>query len=90
MRNIIRGYIKNIPKGSIFDSHAIIFKLIQSNSNEYLTNFTGNTTAIYHGTIGQIIAEFENDPNDRIKRIGNSWSKNIRDKFSKCTCWEKL
>ncbi len=92
MKGIIRSIIREIPKGNIFDSHTVIFLLIQQHSDEYLKSFNLNlnTTELYHAHLGKIIAEFENDPVDKIERIGESYSKNIHDTFSPCACWRKL
>lgn len=89
MKDVIRIIIKKIPRKTIFDSHTIIFKLRQDFSDEYLKNYNGKSTQLYHADLGQIIAEFENDPVDRIVRCGKSWSKNVLDKYSPCACWKK-
>jgi hypothetical protein len=87
MKNAIREIISEIPTGVIFDTHSIIIRLVQSYSDIYLSNFNSGTTETYHGRIGQNIASFEGEI---IERQGTSWSKNIRDNFSPCTCWVKL
>lgn len=89
MKDIIIEIVKrDIPRGLIFDSHAVIFLLLQKSSDDYLTQNKNQTTASYHGSIAAAIASLEND--GLINKVGSSWSKNIHDKFSKCECWKKL
>ncbi len=89
MKNTIRSIIKKIPRNVIFDSHTIIFRLRQDFSDVYLNNYNKKGTKLYHGELGQIIAEFQKDPTDKIELCGKSWSKNVLDKYSTCTCWKK-
>lgn len=91
MKNIddaIVEIINSIPAEHVFDSHAVIFMLIQRDSDIYLSSFTGGTTESYHGIIAQKIASLENSI---IQRVGNgkSFSKNVHDNFSECTCWTR-
>lgn len=90
MKELIRKQIMGITEGLIFDTHVVVDSLIQSNTDEYLSNYTGGTTELYHGKIGQVIAGFETGDDKLVERVGESWSKNIRDKFSKCTCWKRV
>ncbi|MCR4422615.1 MAG: hypothetical protein GYA61_08305 [Spirochaetales bacterium] len=87
MEEVIKSIIESIPSGYVFDTHAIIEYLLQNNSDIYLSSYNGNSTELYHGDIGRLIAEFENTI---IERVGDSWSLNIHKRFSKCACWRKL
>jgi hypothetical protein len=88
VKEIIKPVIESIPKGMIFDTHMVIEYLLQNNSDEYLKNCGERSTLSYHGHIGQIIDEIAKE--GLAKKIGKSWSINIRKSFSECTCWEKL
>ena len=86
MKDIINEIINKIPSGAIFDTHTIIEYLLQNNSDEYLLESKNRTTEQYHGYIGRTIDSF----NERlIEQKGKSWSKNIHDNFTECTCWQK-
>jgi hypothetical protein len=87
MKKIIKSIIGRIPSGMIFDTHTIIEYLLQNDSDAYLQNYNGTSTELYHGSIGQIIAEIEKE--ELVERIGESWSLNIHKTFNKCTCWKK-
>lgn len=87
MRSVIQSIIQQIKTNYIFDAHTIIAFLIQNNCDLYLTSFGDNTsTELYHSEISKMIASFEDS---LITRIGNSWSKNVKDNFSTCVCWRK-
>jgi hypothetical protein len=86
MKDVIRDIIESIGKDLIFDAHTIIECLIQKDSDSYLKHYNGSTTENYHSIIGKEIASFEGQ---LITRIGKSWSKNIRDNFTDCTCWKR-
>jgi hypothetical protein len=88
MRETIEAIIRSIPVGNIFDSHTIIDYLLQNYTDEYLQNCNGRNVETYHSNIANIIAAIADD--GLARRIGDSWSKNIHDKFSPCKCWEKL
>jgi hypothetical protein len=90
MHDAIAAILQNIPRGCIFDTHAVIEYLVQKNSDVYLDSYRGGTTESYHGLIGQAIAEFEAGPAALAAREGESWSANIHRNFSKCACWRKL
>jgi hypothetical protein len=87
MKEIIKSIIGRIPSGMVFDVHTIIEYLLQNNSDAYLQNFNGNTTELYHASIGQFIADIEKE--GLVERMGDSWSLNIHKTFSKCSCWKK-
>ena len=93
MQNAISEILNGIPKGSVFDSHYVIYRLIKDHSDVYLTfasgiNATSDRTLAVHGQIGKEIAKFESDS---ISRLANeSWSENIHGSPSACKAWEKL
>lgn len=87
MENTVKSIIDGIPVGLIFDTHMIIDNLIKDYSDIYLKSFSGDSTQTYHGKIGQTIDKFT--ANKLIEKIGESWSKNIHGRYSKCTCWIK-
>ena len=88
MKEIIKSIIGKIPSGMIFDTHTIIECLLQENSDAYLNNYNDTNTELYHSYISQVISDIEKEK--LVERIGDSWSLNIRDNFSKCACWKKL
>ena len=87
MREIIESIIEGIPHGMIFDTHTIIEYLLQKDSDAYLQNCYGRTTASYHGYIGQVIDGIAEE--GLVRRVGDSWSLNIHKRFSECACWQK-
>ena len=88
MKTTIQAIIQDFDCGTVFDAHAIIQYLIQNNSDLYLSSYGNNvSTELYHSHIAKIIASFEGSLITRIQ--GESWSKNIRDNFTKCTCWQR-
>ena len=100
IKDCIKTIIENeIQKGQLFDSHMIILRLIQggdtgSYSNAYLEGYrtlfsNPGTTELYHAKIGKMIGTFEPTLIEKIGQNGQSWSKNIHDKFSSCTAWRK-
>jgi len=87
MKEIIESIIGRIPSGMIFDTHTIIEYLLQNDSDAYLDNYNGKTTELYHGYIGQVIADIADG--GLVSKMGDSWSLNIHQTFSKCACWKK-
>jgi len=87
MKEVIESIIGRIPPGVIFDTHTIIEYLLQNDTDTYLANYTKNSTELYHGHIGQIIADIAKE--GLVDPCGKSWSLNIRKNFSECTCWKK-
>lgn len=87
MKKTIKRIIGEIQSGLLFDAHAVIQFLLQEDSDVYNANSKFATTEKYHSEISKIIDEFVND--GLIERVGESWSKNIRDNFSKCVCWRR-
>ena len=79
--NTIRDIILKVPVGTYFDVHTIVEKLLQKHDEVYLGNVGHYTSAAqYHSRISRIISHEE----DIACRAGNSYSKNIHDKFSEC------
>ena len=87
MNGTIKRIIDGIPIGLIFDAHTVIQILLQKYSNVYTANSKFATTEKYHSEISKIIDSFAED--GLIEHIGESWSKNVHDKFSKCVCWKR-
>ena len=93
MQNAISQILNKIPRGTIFDSHYVIFQMIKFHSDVYLNFASGisassNKTMAVHGQIGKEIAKFELNSISRIDNM--SWSKNIHGNPSGCTAWKKL
>lgn len=94
MKEQIQSIIDTIPKGTIFDAHTIIEKLIQKYSDAYLEGFKSTkfkadesftATERYHAHISMIISSCK-----KIKKLEkDSWSQNIHNNYDKCSCWEK-
>jgi hypothetical protein len=76
-----------IPKGRIFDAHALINYLIQNHKDLYLSSKNNWTTAFYHSEISKTIANFEHVC---IKRLGESWAMHVNNQFTPNKCWIKL
>ena len=87
LEKAIRDIISGIPTGTYFDVHTIIQKLLQDHDDIYLMN-TGNyaSAAQYHAKISGIIGQ----DTDIIEKVGNSYSKNIHDKFSECHLFKRI
>lgn len=54
MGEIIRRIISEIPSNCYFDAHVKIFKLIEENSDIYLREFSADSTALFHGRLGNV------------------------------------
>ena len=81
MEKTVRDIIIGIPSDMYFDVHTIVEMLLQEHDEVYLTNVGHYTSAAhYHSKISTIVAE----NTDIVERIGNSFSKNIHDKFTDC------
>ena len=92
LNDIMEEILNTIPQGCFFDSHTIISKLIEEYSDDYLyfsNNFIAesNFTLAVHGQIGQVINQFDGTLVE--KQEDRSWSKNIHNNYSPCTCWKK-
>jgi len=88
----IEELIKKVGKEHVFDSHYIINNLIKKYSDDYLNYAssiatTSDKTLRIHGRLGKEIAKFESTLIERIDL--KSWSDNIHEKASSCTCWKK-
>ena len=81
LQKSIRDIIHGIPMDASFDVHTIVEKLLQEHDEVYLTNIGHySSVAQYHSKISSVIAA----NTDLVDQIGNSYSKNIHDKFSEC------
>lgn len=87
MKQTIKLIIDAIPSGHIFDAHMVIAKLLQEYSNVYISNCNQKTIDNYHSNIAKIIDSFDGVLITRLD--SKSWSKNLKDNFSPCTCWKK-
>ncbi|MDR2176867.1 MAG: hypothetical protein LBP20_02360 [Treponema sp.] len=84
---------KKIPKGAMFDTHAVIECLIQEHSDTYLEFYRingGGGTSIHHQNIAFILSKFKDG---LIERVGDAnsqiWSMNIHGNYNKDACWKK-
>ena len=79
LEKAVRDIITGIPSDASFDVHTVIQKLLQEHDDVYLMNVGNYTSAAqYHSKISTIIAH----NTDIVDKAGNSFSKNIHDKFS--------
>lgn len=86
MEKVVKEIISSIPSNAFFDVHTIVEKLLQEHDDVYLTSIGHYTTAAhYHSKISAIIAE----NTDLVEKAGNSYSKNIHDKFSECHLFKR-
>ena len=86
----IRDFISNVPKGCIFDAHAVIRYLVQKHSDDYLGFHSGDEpTNSFHSRVSRVINSFVGE--NVIERCKEKcYSLNIRDNFSENSCWKKL
>ena len=88
LRTLISTFISKVPRGCIFDAHAVIIYLLEKHPDDYLRFHTdGESMHSLHGRISQEIDKLADDY--FIKRVGNAYSKNIKGAFSKNACWKK-
>ena len=81
LEKVIREIISGIPTDAFFDVHTIVEKLLQEHDEVYLMSVGNYTSAAqYHSKISSIIAH----EIDLVEKVGDSYSKNIHDKFSEC------
>lgn len=80
-----------MPKGCIFDAHTVIQLLIEKNTEEYLQAYNQQATVeSFHSCLSKEIDAFTQSANgELITRVGEAWSKNIRNNYSVCVCWKK-
>jgi hypothetical protein len=85
LEKAIREIIESIKPGWYFDSHTVIFLLLQEHSDEYLSGAEGYTsTELYHSEISKIVQS----NSDLVEDTGKeACSKNIRDNFTECRLW---
>jgi len=82
----IRKIVAGIPSDVFFDVHTVVEKLLQEHDDVYLMNVGHYTSAAqYHSKISAIIAH----DTDIVEKAGNSYSKNIHDKFSECHLFKR-
>lgn len=90
VREGIRRVIKQVPRDHYFDSHTVIAYLLQNQPDNYLRyakSSRADTIKLIHANLAKVIKSLVKE--GIIKNVGKSWSKNIKDKFSKCHCWQK-
>jgi len=81
LEKAVREIISGIPAGVYFDVHTIVERLLQEHDEAYLMSVGNYTSAAqYHSKISAIIAH----ELDLVEKAGDSYSKNIHDKFSEC------
>ena len=92
LKNTIEAIIREIPKGLFFDSHAVIQLLIEKHTVEYLQAYQQQATVeSFHSNLAKEIDAFTQPANGQlIERMGDAYSKNIHDEYSRCACWKKL
>ena len=78
LKQVVREIISNnIPEGVFFDAHAVIAKMLQDgNYGKYMSS--GQDEATFDGLISRIIR----DSDLAVDQKEDTWSKNLRDKFS--------
>ena len=86
LEKAIRDIISGIPSEVFFDVHTIVEKLLQEHDEVYLMNIGHYTSAAqYHSKISTVIGQ----NTDIVEKAGNSFSKNIHDKFSECHLFKR-
>ncbi len=88
METIIKKIITEIKSGYFFDAHFVIYNLVEEYSDNYLSEYSGGSTASYHGRLAQLIKGFEGKLVEQ--QEGMSWSKNIHNNYSECSLWKRL
>lgn len=88
--NDIGVFISQVPKGYIFDAHAVINYLLKKHSDDYLRfHIDDEPTNSFHSRVSRVINSFVDD--NVIERLdAKSYSLNIRGNFSENSCWKKL
>lgn len=91
LKSTIEAIIGEMPKGCIFDAHIVIQLLIEKNTEEYLQAYNQQATVeSFHSCLSKEIDAFTQRANgELITRVGEAWSKNIRNNYSVCVCWKK-
>ena len=83
----IQRIVENVPSGCFFDSHHVIAALRNQESDElhrFLQHF--DSTKRGHTELSKQIRR----SGVLVRKIGDSWSNNIRGKPCKCACWYRL
>lgn len=88
METIIKKIITEIKSGYFFDAHFVISKLVENYSDNYLSEYSGGSTASYHGYLAKLIKGFEGTLVEQ--QVGMSWSKNIHNNYSECSLWKRI
>ena len=93
IREVIQHAIEEVPIGQTFDSHFVIQRIIEIDSDAYLrfsARFTESEqlTLTMHQQIGQLIAGFEGQLVERLSYQSNS--RNIRNNYSGCALWLRI
>ena len=87
LEKAIRNIVSSVPVGMFFDVHMVTQKLLQDHDDVYLSNIGHYTSASqYHSKISGLIAQ----DTDVVEKVGNSFSKNIHDKFSECHLFKRI
>ena len=87
LEKAIREIISGIPADVYFDVHTVTQKLLQDHDDVYLSNIGHYTSAgQYHAKISTLIGQ----DTDIVQKVGNSYSKNIHDKFSECHLFKRI
>jgi len=86
LNEAIGKIIESIDQNCYFDSHTVILLLLQKYHDTYLSGF-GNytTTELYHAAISKMVKA----NSDLVEDIGEAYSKNVLDNFSKCHLWKR-
>jgi hypothetical protein len=86
LKEATREIIESIGQGYYFDTHTVIFLLLQKYHDTYLSGFKSySTTELYHAAISNMVKS--ND--DLVEDIGEAFSKNVLDNFSNCHLWRR-
>ena len=87
LEKAVWGIVGRIPTGTFFDVHTVIQKLLREHDDVYLMNIGNYTSASqYHSKISSIIGQ----DTYIVERVGNSFSKNVHDKFSQCHLFRRI
>ena len=86
LKEATREIIESIGQGYYFDTHTVILLLLQEHHDTYLSGFGSNTTTeLYHAAISGMVKS----NGDLVEDIGEAFSKNVLDNFSKCHLWRR-
>ena len=86
LEKAIRDIVIDMPANAFFDVHTVVEKLLQEHDDVYMTNIGHYTSAAqYHSKISAVISH----NTDIAEKAGESFSKNIHDKFSECHLFKR-